>query len=252
MSLNVLSLSHVGFRYNAVDVLTDITFDVEQGDYVALVGPNGSGKTTLIKAILGLERPAEGSIRLFGEPSDSFSGWKRLGYLPQRIDALNPRFPATVYEIVAMGLLSRKGFPRFFDRRDRERIGDALSLLDIADLRHKSIGALSGGQQQRVLLARAIVNHPELLILDEPTAALDPEVRDRFFNLIEELNGQKRVTILIVTHDVGNIGRYASRLLYIDKRILFYGTFGEFCESSDVTRLFGNFSQHVICHRHDG
>ncbi|MDD5168083.1 MAG: ATP-binding cassette domain-containing protein, partial [Syntrophales bacterium] len=121
----------------------------------------------------------------------------------------------------------------------------------IADLRNKPIGALSGGQQQRVLVARAIVNHPEFLILDEPTAALDPEVRDRFFTLLDELNEQGKVTILIVTHDVGNIGQYASRLLYIDKRILFYGTFGEFCESPDVTRLFGNFSQHVICHRHD-
>jgi len=251
MPLDVLSLSHVGFRYGDVDVLADITFTVHGGDYVALVGPNGSGKTTLIKAILGLEKPQTGDILLFGEQSGRFSAWERVGYLPQKIVALNPRFPATVSEIVAIGLLAKKKYPKFLNHGDQKKIQEALCLLDIEDLRDNPIGTLSGGQQQRVLVARAIVNRPDLLILDEPTSALDPEVRERFFNLLEDLNRRTKTTIIIVTHDVGTIGRYASKLLYIDKQILFYGTFVEFCESSEITRLFGNFSQHVICHRHD-
>jgi zinc transport system ATP-binding protein len=251
MSIEVLSLSRVSFRYNAIDVLSDITFSVRRGDYIALVGPNGSGKTTLIRAILGLETPQSGEIRLFGEPAGRFADWKRIGYLPQRIAALNPRFPATVGEVVAMGLLSQKKFPKFLNRSDQQQIDETLQLLEMEDLRDEPIGTLSGGQQQRALVARAIVNHPEFLILDEPTAALDPEVRERFFSLLEHLNRKTQATIMIVTHDVGNIGQYASKLLYIDKRLLFYGTFEEFCESPDITKLFGNFSQHVICHRHD-
>lgn len=251
MSLEILSLSHVSFRYNAVDVLSDISFAIQEGDYVALVGPNGSGKTTIIKAILGLEKPQAGEIRFFGELRETFTAWSRIGYLPQKIEALNPRFPATVSEIVAMGLLSQKRFPKFLNRLDRQHIHEALGLLDIENLRDKPVGMLSVGQQQRALVARAIVNQPEFLILDEPTAALDPEVRDLFFKLLDDLNRHKRTTIIIVTHDVGSIGQYASKLLYIDKRLLFYGTFEEFCESPEITELFGNFSQHVICHRHD-
>jgi len=113
------------------------------------------------------------------------------------------------------------------------------------------IGELSGGQQQRVFLARAIVHEPELLILDEPTAALDPETRERFFAMIQELNGKKGVTIILVTHDIGNIGKYASKLLYLDKKIIFYGSFNDFCLSDEMMGYFGAYSQHVICHRHD-
>jgi zinc transport system ATP-binding protein len=113
------------------------------------------------------------------------------------------------------------------------------------------IGDLSGGQQQRVLVARAIVNEPELLILDEPTTALDPETREKFFHTLQELNQNKKVTIILITHDIGSIGKYASKLLYLDKRIIFYGSFEDFCSSADMESYFGEFAQHLICHRHD-
>ena len=251
MPVDILSIENLYFRYNSRDVLSDITFSISTGDYIGLVGPNGSGKTTLIKVVLGLLKPHSGKITLFGDDAGAFSGWHKIGYLPQKISALNPRFPATVSEVVAMGLLSKKSFPKHMNRSDNTTVDSILDLLDITNLRNKPIGELSGGQQQRVLVARALVNNPEFLILDEPTDALDPEMRDRFFALMDELNKKKNVTIVIVTHDMGNIGKYTSKLLYIDKKIIFYGSFEDFCKSSEITQFFGEFSQHIICHRHN-
>jgi zinc transport system ATP-binding protein len=251
MPVDVLSVENLCFRYNSSDVLRDISFTIKPGDYIGLVGPNGSGKTTLIKIILNLLKPYSGRLTLFGDDINVFSGWDRIGYLPQKISALNPRFPATVREVVAMGLLSKKSFPKRMNSTDYAAIDTMLELLDLKNLVNTPIGELSGGQQQRVLVARALVNNPEFLILDEPTDALDPEVRDRFFGIMENLNKEKHVTIIIVTHDMGNIGRYTSQLLYIDKKIIFYGNFEDFCKSSEITQFFGEFAQHIICHRHD-
>lgn len=251
MSVDVLSVKNLFFRYNSLDVLSDISFSIGTGDYIGLVGPNGSGKTTLLRLCLGFLRPSQGDVRLFGQDPSTFADWHRIGYLPQKPSALSPYFPATVREIITLGLLSKKTFPKYLKRRDEESIEQILELLDIADIRHRMIGELSGGQQQRVLLARALVNRPDLLILDEPSTALDPETRERFFTLMDKLNREHRTGIVIVTHDTGNIGRYASKLLYLDKTVIFYGSFDDFCASKEITRFFGEFAQHVICHRHD-
>lgn len=251
MPIDVLSVESLNFYYNSTEVLSGISLVIHQGDYIGLVGPNGSGKTTLIKVLLGLLPFNHGRISLFGQDIVSFKEWNRIGYLPQKAASINPRFPATVMEIAAMGLLASKTFPRYIRHRDREIIEDTLKSLGILDLKNRLIGELSGGQQQRVLLAKAIVGNPDFLILDEPTSALDPHTRERFFDLLREMNEQRRITIILVTHDIANIGRYSSKLLYLDKTIIFYGSFLDFCESSDVTRLFGSFAQHIICHRHD-
>ncbi|MGD0884168.1 MAG: metal ABC transporter ATP-binding protein [Thermodesulfovibrionales bacterium] len=251
MPIDVVAVNGVGFRYNELEILSDISFGAERGDYIGLVGPNGSGKTTLIKAILGLVPSAVGDIRLFGTHLSHFRGWHRVGYLPQKLDSLNPFFPATVKEIVALGLLSRKRFVKRIDRNDDLAIDKALELMDIRDIKEILIGELSGGQQQRVLLARSLVHEPELLILDEPTTALDPETRERFFTLLRDLNLHKKVSLILITHDIGSVGKYASKLLYLDKKVIFYGTFSDFCLSSDMMNYFGEFSQHLICHRHD-
>jgi len=123
--------------------------------------------------------------------------------------------------------------------------------LEISDLAGRPVGKLSGGQQQRVFLARSIVAGPELLILDEPSTALDPQTRNNFFDLLKKLNSESKVTIILITHDVGQVGRYASRLLYLDKTVIFYGKFSDFCESGDMSKYFGDYSQHLICHQHD-
>jgi zinc transport system ATP-binding protein len=252
MPVNIVSTEHLYFHYNSAEVLADASFVLEKGDYLGLVGPNGSGKTTLIKLLLGFLKPSGGAAHLFGQNPQEFKEWQKIGYLPQKMMAFNPLFPATVREVVSLGLLSKKKFPKRMARSDRAFVDGALDLLDIADLGHKLIGELSGGQQQRVFLAKALVGEPELLILDEPTTALDPETRERFFGTLRDLNRNKMVTIIIITHDTGTIGEHASKLLYLDKRVVFCGTFEDFCMSSGMTNYFGEFSQHLICHRHGG
>ncbi|MCX8109669.1 MAG: metal ABC transporter ATP-binding protein [Syntrophorhabdaceae bacterium] len=251
MSIEVLSVKDLSFRYNSTEVLSGVSFSLKSGDYLAIVGPNGSGKTTLIKTVLGFFEPSAGSVSLFGSSPSRFNNWEKIGYLPQKLASLNPNFPATVKEIVALGLLSKKGFPKKISLSDQEAIDYALSLMDIIHIKDEFIGELSGGQQQRALIAKALVSEPELLILDEPTTALDPEGRERFFETLQILNNQKNLTIIIITHDIGTIGRYASRLLYLDKKVIFYGGFDDFCISKEMTDYFGEFSQHIICHRHD-
>jgi zinc transport system ATP-binding protein len=249
--MNVIEVENLCSRYNGIDVLNDITFTVSGGDYIGLVGPNGSGKTTLIKNILGIVRPEGGQIRLFGHKRSEFQDWFRVGYLPQRLSSLNPGFPSTVEEIVALGLISRRRMPGYSIDAHHDAIDRALHLLNISDIRKKKIGELSGGQQQRVLLARAIINEPDLIILDEPATALDPETREQFYAMLKQLNQQRNVTIILVTHDIGSIGQYANKLLLVDRRVVFYGSFIDFCSSAHMTDLFGTHSQHVICHRHE-
>lgn len=248
--MSVIEVEHLSFRYNGIDVLQDVTFRAGKGDYIGLVGPNGSGKTTLVKAILGIAGPFRGRVRLFGREPHEFREWSKIGYLPQSLTFFNPYFPSTVKEIVSLGLLSRKRFPRVLNREDDEAIERVLGLLNITGIRNSPIGELSGGQKQRVLIARAVVNDPELLILDEPTTALDPDARELFFSILKGLNSERGTVMILVTHDIGSIGEHANKLLYVDRRVLFYGGFDEFCRSERMTTFFGSESQHIICHRH--
>jgi zinc transport system ATP-binding protein len=246
----ILSIKNLSFSYDATEVLSGVSFDINKGDYVALAGPNGAGKTTLVKVILGLEHKQRGTIEILGKDSEVFSEWGRIGYLPQEVNVFNPLFPATVKEVIGLGLLSRKSFPKKFTRSDETRILKTLEFMDIVHLQDKLVGELSGGQQQRVFLCRALVSDPELLILDEPSTALDPQTREHFFSLAEKLNKDKGVTLIIITHDTADIGQYAGKLLYLDKRVIFYGGFADFCHSKEMEKYFGPFSQHLICHQH--
>ncbi|MCX8030730.1 MAG: metal ABC transporter ATP-binding protein [Thermodesulfovibrionales bacterium] len=251
MPIEIITAKDITVRYNSIDVLSHLNFTVLKGDYIGLVGTNGSGKSTLVRTILGFIKPISGSMRVFGHISSEFRNWDKIGYLPQKMATYNPNFPTSVEEIVALGLLSKKTFPKRITKKDKVLIDRALELLDIIDLKKELFGNLSQGQQQRVLAARAIVHEPELLILDEPTTAFDPEIRESFFSLMQDFNKNKGATIILVTHDIGSIGKYASKLLYLDKRIIFYGSFDEFCKSDKMSQFFGASSQHIICHKHD-
>lgn len=248
---DVITTDRLGFHFNSIEIVSDVTFTLKRGEFLGIVGPNGSGKTTLIRLLLGLLKPTDGSVTLFGKSAALFNEWRKIGYLPQKMATFNPHFPATVREVVGMGLLARKTFPRRTSRGDRESVDAALALMDINSIKDKLIGELSGGQQQRTLIAKALVAGPELLILDEPTTALDPEGRERFFATLKNINTDRAVTIIMITHDIGTIGQHASRLLYLDKNLIFYGGFDDFCLSKDMTNYFGEHSQHLICHRHE-
>ncbi len=252
MPMTVLEAENLTVTYQNSPVLTEITFFVEKGDYLGIVGPNGSGKTTLIRCGLGLVPAALGVIRLFGVSSDRFTQWSRVGYVPQVAEDTHMGFPATAGEVVATGLLSTKSFPRRYTKRDGAAVDRVMELLGIPDLRNKMISRLSGGQRQRVFLARALIAGPELLLLDEPSAALDPGTRERFYEILGELSRKEHKTIVIITHDTGTIGKYAQKMLYLDRKVVFFGTFKEFCGSESMTRYFGEHAQHVICHQHKG
>ncbi|MEN6621768.1 MAG: metal ABC transporter ATP-binding protein [Smithella sp.] len=243
MSLNVIKIENLSFSYSGIEVLQDISFTVPKGVYLGVAGPNGSGKSTLIKNILGILQPAKGNIYVFGQPLASFHEWNKIGYLPQRVAALNVHFPGTVQEIVRMGM-GRKG--------NLQDIKRTLQMMDIEHLSSRLIGELSFGQQQRAMLARALISKPELLIFDEPTSALDPQTRDNFYQLTKDLNQNQGTTIILITHDTGILGNYARHLLYLDKKVIFSGTFEDFCISPDMAGFFGTASQHIICHQHDG
>jgi zinc transport system ATP-binding protein len=223
-------------RYGQYEILSGISFTVPPGDFLAIAGPNGSGKTTLVKALAGLLPAAEGEI--------VFASGIKLGYLPQKTAYADPRFPATVREVIASGLSAKKIFPRRLAPRDKEQIEDALGLLQIEDLADKRIGKLSGGQQQRVHLARALVDNPSLLILDEPTGALDPHSRECFYSTLVHLNRQHGVSIIIVTHDVRAIGEYAASILYLDRKVLFHGSPEDFERGAATEHYFGMHQRH--------
>jgi zinc transport system ATP-binding protein len=219
---NILQVNNLTVKYGRSEVLTNVSFEIDKGDYVGIVGPNGSGKTTLIKAILGLIPIHSGSI-LYANKNKNL-----IGYLPQRAISNDRIFPGKVEEIVATGLVSTKACQLLMGKGCKKAVQSILESLKISDLADKRIGNLSGGQQQRVLLARALINNPELLILDEPTSALDPMVREDFYNTLAELNKNNGTTILLVSHDISTIAQYAGKILYVDRKLIFWGNTKEF------------------------
>lgn len=246
----IITAKNLAAGYGQGDVIKGISFSITEGDYVGLAGPNGAGKSTLVKVLLGLVRPTAGRVELFGSALEKFSEWGRIGYLPQRVTTYNPLFPASAREVISLGLLSRKSFPKAISRQDMKQVDETIEKLGITPFSANTLSELSGGQQQKVFLARALVSKPRLLILDEPSTALDPQSRASFYEMIKQLNIEERMTVLMVTHDTGNIGEHARKLMYLDGVLVFFGSFEQFCESSSMSEYFGGFYQHVICHRH--
>lgn len=245
----LISVENVSFNFNGLEVLRDVSFPISPGDFLALIGPNGSGKTTLIRIILGILKPSSGRVVILGEEWNQFNQWERIGYVPQKATHRDPYFPASVREIVAMGLLSKKRFPRFLSRQDETAIDRALDQVDMKALKSRRIGELSGGQQQRVFIARAIVNGPDVLFLDEPTAGVDAENQARFYDMLADLNQKKSLTIVLITHDIGLISRHINKVACLNQCLFFHGTHEEFCSSSIVQELLHG-EHHVVCHRH--
>lgn len=245
----LIEVQNVSLNLQGLEILKDISFQIMAGDFLALIGPNGSGKTTLIRAILGLIKPTAGRVFLLGEPIEEFRQWQRIGYVPQKATHLDPYFPASVREVVAMGLLSLKKFPRFITSQDEAAIDHALEAVDMIELKYRRIGELSGGQQQRIFIARAIVNGPDILFLDEPTTGVDAETQNRFYDMLAELNLRRNLTIVLITHDFGILTKHVTKVACLNQRLFFHGTHAEFCSSQLVQDLLHG-EHHLICHRH--
>lgn len=203
----VVACEGLGVRLGGVDILRGLTLSVFEGDFIGIVGPNGGGKTTLLRCILGLLRPTEGSVRVFGAAPGASPG--RVGYVPQRL-FFDRGFPLDLEGLVLMGRLSRKRLFERYGSDDRERVRRALELTGLSAIARRPVGALSGGELQRALIARALVGEPELLLLDEPTASVDPDMKTSIYDLLEEL--RSRMTLMLVSHDTGAISRRVTRV----------------------------------------
>ncbi|MDP6823967.1 MAG: metal ABC transporter ATP-binding protein [Dehalococcoidia bacterium] len=224
----------------------DVSFRVRKGDFAAILGPNGSGKTTLLRLALGLLKPARGSVELFGEASSRFRDWSRVGYVPQRVEGLGIRFPATVEEIVEQGRY--RGFDplAIFRRHGQKEVLDALEVAGISHLRSRPIESLSVGQRQRALIARAIVGRPELLFLDEPVSGVDAVGRDRFHELISSLNREHGMTVFLISHDIGAVMQGATVCACINRTVVFHGA-PHHLTGEHLSELYG-FPVDVLLH----
>ncbi len=244
----LISIRNVSFAYDGELVLEDVSLDINQGDFLAILGPNGSGKSTLLRLILGLLKPQKGHIYLFGQDQSRFKEWWRLGYVPQRATYhVDPVFPISVKEVVQMGRLARKRFPRFFNKQDEEAVIFALKKVEMLGYLHRKISQLSGGQQQRVFIARAIVCEPEVLLLDEPTTGIDAASQERFYDMLLEFN-KTGLTIVIVTHDIGIVNKHVRQVACLNRKLVYHGTHEEFCSSPKLAEYIGD--HHLVIHRH--
>ena len=215
----VIAMEDVTFSYNGAPVLQDVNLSVHAGDFVGVVGPNGGGKTTLLKIILGLFVPQKGTVTVFG--GAPHAARPRIGYMPQH-SALDLRFPVSVLDVVLLGRLGRARPIGPFRRADKKEAGRVLEELEIGDLRDHPFAGLSGGQRQRVLIARALVGDPELLLLDEPTASLDVQAENEFYELLHALN--ERLTILMVSHDLGVVSRHIREVICVKRKVVVHPT----------------------------
>lgn len=238
----LISAEHINVSYGRLEVLNDVSFHVEENDFLAIVGPNGSGKTTLMKALLGLLSPTSGEFTFLNNLKRS-----DIGYLPQSSFLQDKHFPATVKEIIATGLPTQPIFKK--SKENEKAIRQISGLLDIDHLLHKKIGYLSGGQHQRVLMARALVKKPKLLVLDEPTSALDPKIREDFYSLIQHLHGHERVSIILISHDLQSVNEYAKNILYLDKKVVYFGSTSDICHSQALVEQLGTQAVVALCHR---
>lgn len=222
--MSYIKCENLVLGYEGISVAENISFTVNKGDYLCILGENGAGKTTLMKTILGLTPLMDGRI-VYGEGLEKFE----IGYLPQQT-FVQKDFPASVWEIVLSGTLSKCGRRAFFGKAEKKLAEENMKRMDIWALKKECYRNLSGGQQQRVLLARALCASSKLLVLDEPVTGLDPKVTVEFYQLIKDLNNEG-LTIIMVSHDIHAAVNYASHVLHVEKEQSFIGTTKEYMRS---------------------
>ncbi|MFZ0696036.1 MAG: metal ABC transporter ATP-binding protein [Nitrososphaeraceae archaeon] len=237
----VIKLENVTYRYNSDLVLENISFKADQGDLLGIIGPNGAGKTTLFSLILGLLEGYQGKITVFGEDiRNNRKILKKIGYIPQK-NIIDQGFPATVEEIVSLGV---------FERKTKDKIISAINTVGLLEQKHKRIGELSGGQQQRILIAKALVNEPQLLILDEPTTGIDLETQNKFYALLKKLNSENKITIILASHDLDAINKLANKIACVNRKMSFHGDAREFFGNEQLLKSYSESSMQAHMHLH--
>ena len=204
MKNKVLEVKDLSFSYPDKSILHRLSFDVDAGDFMCIVGTNGTGKSTLLKLILNQLSPLEGEIKLLGTNSEKYKDFASIAYVSQKATNINRDFPATVEEVVSLGLYSKKGLFKCNTKEDKKLIDSALERVGMLDYKHRQIGYLSGGQQQRVFIAKALISNPRIIFLDEPTTGIDIRAVDSICCLLGDLNKNSGITIVMVTHDISS------------------------------------------------
>ncbi len=238
----IIEIRDLSFAFGTTPVLDQVNLTIRRGDYVCMVGPNGGGKTTLLRLILGLLTPTRGTVRVFG--TSPVEARRRIGYMPQHAQ-LDPQFPVRVRDVVLMGRL-RNARLGPFGGDDRAKAAAALAEVGLSDYVKRPFAALSGGQRQRVLIARALACEPELLLLDEPTANLDPLVQDEMNDLLRELNC--RLTVILVSHDVGFVAQQVKTVVCVNRNVRMHGA--EAITGDSIRALYGHEVQ-LVHHKHE-
>ncbi len=234
--MSILTCENLVLQYDHVTVLEGISFNVDKGDFLCIVGENGSGKTTLLRAILGLKQPSAGSITCGCER-------REIGYLPQTAQSQRD-FPASAFEVVVSGCMNEHEFMPFMRREQRRVALENMERLGVQNLKNKCFRELSGGQQQRVLLARALCCTKNLMVLDEPVSRLDPRAGRQMYELIAKINKEMGVTIVMVSHDVENALKYADFVLHLCNNKMCFHTAKEYARSEVGSAFLGG-------HRHE-
>lgn len=231
----IIEVKNVNYTVEGNHILKDISFTVDRGDFIGIIGPNGSGKTSLVKLVLGINEISSGDIII----DEAILRAKKMSFVSQQVYSEYKQFPVTVFEVVRMGLYVEKGTFKFFNKADDERVMKMLEKLNIAHLANSQITRLSGGERQRALLGRSLISEPEVIILDEPTSALDPEFREQFYKLIEEIN-VSGITVIIISHDLGVLESFVNKILYIDHQVEYFGSTANYNQSKIYEEVHGD------------
>lgn len=250
--MDALKVENLCVKSGGLHLLENITFSVEEGKIVAIIGPNGAGKTTLIKAILGLIPYDTGSVTLFGRPLKHNKLPVRVGYVPQRLQ-FDRTFPITVSELLSFTLPPYYKFPLHQKKEEKENIIRLLETVGAHELMYRSVGSLSGGELQRIMIAKAIVNDPEILFLDEPASGVDIEGQERFHDLVKRLNKEKNLTVILISHDLNVVFRFADNVLCLNRKLVCSGKPQEALTDEVIKSVYGEMMGAYIhsCHEHD-
>ena len=243
--MQIVEIDRLSYAYSGNLVLDNISFTIDEGDILGIIGPNGAGKTTLFSCMLGLLDDYTGTIKILGDDIKKKNSkvFKSIGYIQQK-KTIEQNFPATVEEIVSLGItITGKTY--------KEKIALALETAGLLAQKDRRVGELSGGQQQRVLIAKAMVNNPKLLILDEPVTGIDLEMQNKFYSLLQRLNQENNITIIWASHDLDAVNRFATSVACINRSMFFHGKTIEFFENPDLLKAYSESSMQAHMHLHN-
>lgn len=238
----LVEIQDLAVRYGDVKALDGISFSVNEKDFLGIIGPNGAGKSTLFSCMLGLLTKYDGSIKFFGKDVRKSRDYLYdIGYVPQK-PVFEANFPATVREVIQMGM--RRGI-------DESRVETVLQDVWIHELANRRIGELSGGQQQRVFIAKALVNNPKILILDEPVTGIDQQSTEMFYSILKELNKNQNITIIWSSHDMDAVNNLANKVACLNQTLFFHGISSDFFTNQELVKQYSEASMQEHMHHHE-